>query len=87
MRRETVEIFAYTVSMFHGHTPGVHPFVVNCKGCQQNFAAPVQTLPNSWIVAECPLCCEKSRYLTADIFRGRLSHDLLSKPPRIADRR
>ena len=80
-------IFAYTVSMFHGPTPGIRPFVVNCKGCQQNIAAPVQTLPDSWIVAECPLCGEKRRYLPADIFQGRISHDLLSKPPRIADRR
>ena len=80
-------IFAYTVFMFHGPTSGIHPFVISCKGCQQNIPAPVQTLPDSWIVAECPLCGEKRRYLPADIFRGRLSHDLLMKPPRISDRR
>ena len=73
--------------MFHGPTPGIHPFVVNCKRCQQNIAAPAQTLPGSWIVAECPLCGEKRRYLPADIFQGRLFHDLLLKPPRITDRR
>jgi len=73
--------------MFHGPTPGIHPFVIICKGCQQSIPAPVQTLPDSWIVAEGPLCGEKRRYLPADIFQGRLSHDLLSKPPRITDRR
>lgn len=73
--------------MFHGPKSEIHPFVVHCKGCQQNIAAPAQTLPDTWIVAECPLCGEKRRYLPADIFRGRLSHDLLIKAPRISDRR
>lgn len=73
--------------MFHGPTFGIHSFVIVCKGCQQNVPAPVQTLPDSWIVAECPLCGEKRRYLPADIFKGRLSHDLLMKPPRFSDRR
>lgn len=73
--------------MFHGPTSGIHPFVIICKGCQQNIPAPVQTLPDSWIVAECPLCGEKRRYLPGDIFRGRLSHELLMKPSRISDRR
>ena len=80
-------IFAYTVSMFHGPTSGIHPFVILCKGCLQNIPASVQTLPASWILSECPLCGEKRRYLPLDIFRGRLSHDLLMKPPRISDRR
>jgi hypothetical protein len=73
--------------MFHGPKSGIHPFVIICKGCQQNIPAPVQTLPDSWIVAECPLCGEKRRYLPGDIFRGRLSNDLLMKPSRISDRR
>jgi hypothetical protein len=37
--------------MFHGPTSGIHPFVILCKRCQQNIPAPVQTLPDSWIVA------------------------------------
>ena len=78
-------IFAYTVSMFLSPTTGIHPFVIICKGCRRNIPAPVQTLPDSWIVADCPLCGEKRRYLPADIFRGRLSHDQVMKPPRIAD--
>ena len=73
--------------MFHGPTFGIHPFVIVCKGCKQNIPAPVQTLPDSWIVAECPLCDEKRRYVPTDIFKGRLSHDLLMKPPRFSDRR
>lgn len=73
--------------MFCGPTSGVHSFVIICKGCRQNIPAPAHTLPDSWIVAECQLCGEKHRYLPADIFQGRLSHDLLRKPQRISDRR
>jgi len=57
-------------------------FVVTCKGCRQNIPAPVQTLPDSWIIAGCPLCGEKRRYLPADIFPGRLSSDLLTRSGR-----
>ncbi len=73
--------------MFQGPTSGIYPFVIICKQCRQNIKAPVQTMPDSWIVAECPLCDEKRRYLPTDIFRGRLSHDLLMKPSRTSDRR
>ena len=73
-------IFAYTGSMFHAPTSGIHPFVIACKGCHENIQAPVETLPGSWIVAECPLCGERRRYLAADIFQGRLSHELVAKP-------
>jgi hypothetical protein len=80
-------IFAYTVFMFNSPTRGVHPFVMVCKGCQQNIPAPVQTMPDSWIIADCTLCGAKRRYLPADIFQGRLSHDLLAKSSRVTDRR
>jgi hypothetical protein len=73
--------------MFNGPTSGIHPFVIICKGCQQNIPAPVQTVPDSWIVADCPLCGEKRRYLPVEIFQGRLSHDLPMKLPRISGRR
>ena len=43
---------------------------VSCKGCGENIPAPVDTLPDTWIIAECPLCGVKRRYLPADIFRG-----------------
>jgi len=80
-------IFAYTVSMFPGPASDSHPFVIICKGCRQNIPAPVQTMPGSWVVADCPLCGEKRRYLPVEIFQGRLSPELLAKPLRIADRR
>jgi hypothetical protein len=69
-------IFAYTVSMFHGPTSTVNPFVVTCKGCHQNIPAPVETLPSSWIIAACPLCKQRRRYLPTEIFQGKLSHQL-----------
>jgi hypothetical protein len=75
-------IFAYTGSMFHAPTFAIHPFVIACKGCHENIHAPVETLPGSWIVAECPHCGERRRYLPADIFQGRLSHELVAKPHR-----
>ena len=60
--------------MFQGPPARLHDFVVTCKGCHQNIAAPVETLPDSWIIAQCPQCKEKRRYLPAEIFRGRLSY-------------
>lgn len=73
-------MFASSVSMFKLPDSGTHPFVVACKGCQQNIPAPVGTMPDTWIVAECPLCGAKRQYLPADIFMGRISHLLLMKP-------
>jgi hypothetical protein len=67
--------------VFQAPTSGLYPFVIVCKGCHQNIPAPVETMPDSWIIANCPLCGQKRRYLPTDIFRGRLSHDLLAKPP------
>jgi len=54
-------------------------FVVVCKGCRENIPAPVQTMPDTWIVAECPLCGCKRRYLPTDIFRGTLTHLLAGR--------
>jgi hypothetical protein len=70
--------------MFQGPTSAVHPFVIACKGCHQNILAPVETMPDSGIVAECPLCKEKRRYLPTEIFKGRVSHGLLRQPARSA---
>ncbi len=81
---------------FHPPHPGLSTSELQCRvqecwakliGRQEIILAPVQTVPDSWIVANCPLCGEKSRYLPADIFRGRLSNDLLAKSLWIADRR
>ena len=54
-------------------------FVVVCKDCRENIPAPIQTMPDTWIVAECSLCGGKRRYLPTDIFRGTLSHLLAVK--------
>lgn len=51
----------------------LHPFCIACKRCGQTIAAPVQTMPSSWIVATCPLCGEKRRYLPVELFPGTLS--------------
>jgi hypothetical protein len=74
--------FAYTTSMFHAPTSGLYPFVIACKGCRKNIPAPVETMPDCWIIADSPLCGQKRRYLPTDIFRGRLSDDLVAKDPR-----
>ena len=49
-------------------------FTVHCKKCGENIPAPVGTMPDSWIVARCPLCREIRHYLPSEIFRGKLSH-------------
>ena len=73
-------MFAYNPTMFPGPDSVRCSFVIACKGCQRHIPAPVQTLPSSWIIAACPLCGEKRRYLPADIFQGRVSAALLKKP-------
>jgi hypothetical protein len=35
-------------------------------------------MPDTWIVALCPLCGERRAYLPTEIFRGRLSQRLAS---------
>jgi hypothetical protein len=62
--------------MFHIPTSGLYPFVIACKGCHENIPAPVETLPDDWIIAVCPLCGQKRRYLPAEIFQGKLSHQV-----------
>lgn len=51
-----------------------HDFVVSCKGCHENIAARVETMPDDWIVETCPFCMETRRYLPQEIFLGRLSY-------------
>jgi hypothetical protein len=78
-------IFAYTVFMPQD-PKGLHPFVVRCKGCDRNFAAPVETMPASWIAVKCPMCGEHRRYLPAEIFQGRVSWERLPWPVGLARR-
>ena len=81
-----IDIFVFysPILSFVFPTPnsGLYPFAVVCKGCHQNIPAPVETMPDTWIIAACPLCEQQRRYLPADIFQGRLSHELLAKPRR-----
>lgn len=73
-------IFAYTEYMFSGPSARIHPFIVACKGCRQNIPTPVETMLDAWIVAERPLCGAKRRCLPADIFMGRIAHELRMRP-------
>jgi ribosomal protein S27E len=65
--------------MFQGPSNS-RAFVIHCKGCGENIAAPVETLPSSWIAVKCPLCGDHRRYLSNEIFQGRLSWKLMRKP-------
>jgi len=76
-----VDIFAfyspYTSAMWNLPTARLCDYTIRCKGCGENVPAPVGTMPDTWIVADCPLCGVRRRYLPPDIFRGRLSHFLM----------
>jgi len=72
-------IFAYTGLVFNLPNSRLCDYTVRCKGCGENIPAPVGTMPDTWIVAACPLCSQMRRYLPAEIFRGSLSHQLRLK--------
>lgn len=78
-------LFAYTGSMFHGPAERMCDFTVRCKECGENIPAPVATIPDTWVIAVCPLCRSKRRYLPYEIFRGRVSAQLArtDSPPRV----
>ena len=52
-----------------------------------DVGAPVEAVPAVWIAMVCPLCGEHRRYLPTEIFQGRVSWELLKKPPSRAVRR
>lgn len=62
--------------MFNVPYTRVCDFTLRCKGCGENIPAPMGTMLDTWIVADCPLCGCKRRYLPSEIFRGRLSREL-----------
>jgi hypothetical protein len=76
-------IFAYTGFVFNLPESRLCDFTICCKGCGENIPAPVQTLPDTWIIAECPLCGERRAYLPPDIFRGRVSFRLNRRERRV----
>jgi hypothetical protein len=49
------------------------------RECAENIPAPTGTLPDFGIIAEGPLCANKRRYLTSEIFRGNLSARLKTR--------
>ena len=61
-------------------------FVVCCKKCHQNIAAPVETMPSSWVAMKCPLCGEHRQHLPTQIFQGRVSYQAIKTPVRPATR-
>ena len=73
MKSEPALIGPRLTRMFQGPPRRLHPFCITCKCCGQTIAAPVQTVPDDCIIAECRLCGEKRRYLPAELFNGRLS--------------
>jgi hypothetical protein len=75
-------LFAYTSFVFNLPESPKCDFAIRCKKCGENIPAPVGTMPDSWIVARCPLCEEIRHYLPSEIFRGKLSYKLASRKPR-----
>lgn len=67
--------------------PPESSFVIVCKAYLHNIPAPVETMPSSWFIADCPLCGARRRYLAVDIFQGRLSRERFAKASQIANRR
>lgn len=65
--------------MFKLPQPRICAYTIRCKACAEAIPAPFGTMPDTWIVAPCPLCGENRRYLPADIFRGNLSHKLSTR--------
>ena len=74
--------FAYYGIVFGLPAVRMCDFAVRCKRCGEVIPAPVESMPDTWIVAECALCGERRRYLPNDIFRGRLSDRLMRRPGR-----
>lgn len=54
-------------------------YVICCKRCGRNIAAPMETMPDQYFVAVCPLCGARRNYLRAELFKGRLSYELIPK--------
>jgi hypothetical protein len=83
-RLKPVDIFAvYSPILYPCFTPRLPACIlIVCKGCHENIPAPVETLPDDWTIAACPLCGQGRRYLPAEIFQGRLSHQVVERRAR-----
>ena len=58
-------LFAYNIRVWNLPESRIFDYIVQCKNCGENIPAPVETMPDTWIVAECPLCRERRSYLPA----------------------
>jgi hypothetical protein len=67
------------ILMFHAPEERVWDFVICCKQCRRNIPAPVETMPDRYFVAVCPLCGARRSYLPTELFQGRLAYDLIRK--------
>ena len=66
-----LHIFAHPFRLFPGPSTR-KTFVVVCKKCRRDVPTGVADFPFQSIVVECALCGEKRRYLTSEIFLGRV---------------
>jgi len=67
-------MFAYNSFVFDLPPSRFCDYTIRCKGCGENIPAPVETMPDYWVITTCPLCGERRRYLPSEIFSGRLSY-------------
>lgn len=68
--------------MFHLPEERTWDYVIRCKQCGSNIPAPVETMPDQYFVATCPLCGARRNYLPSELFRGRLSYELIRRRTR-----
>jgi hypothetical protein len=88
-RQKEVENFALSSPILGLMSVGLRArfcdFAVTYRGCGECVAAPIETTPSSWIIAQCPLCNGKNQCLPPDIYRGKLSMNLARKPASSAE--
>jgi hypothetical protein len=49
------------------------------QAVRADIPAPVETMPNQYFVALCPLCGSRWNYLPTELFQGRPSYELIRK--------
>lgn len=59
-------------------------FVVKCKGCGENVPTGRVDFSFKSTIVACPLCHDTRRYLPSEVFKGRVSQQLIKKPIRSA---
>jgi hypothetical protein len=67
----------YIGAMFQAPEGRSWDYVICCKQCRRNIPAPVETMPDQYFVAKCPLCGAKRNYRPTELFQGRLSYELI----------